>query len=128
MPSLIYFDGVCNLCTGIVQFIIKRDPEHYFRFASLQGEAGTLLRAQHSDIGDSLILQEDGRIYIESTAALRIARRLKGAWPLCYGLIIIPPFIRNFFYRLIAANRYKWFGRSEKCMVPAPELLQLFVD
>lgn len=128
MPSIIYFDGVCNLCTGVVQFVIKRDPAHYFRFASLQGEAGTLLREQYPDTGDSLLLVEDGRIYIESTAALRIARRLKGAWPLCYGLIIVPPFVRNFFYRLIAANRYKWFGKTDQCMVPAAELQQLFVD
>lgn len=128
MPSIIYFDGVCNLCTGVVQFVIKRDPAHYFRFASLQGEAGTLLRKQHPDTGDSLVLVEDGRIYTSSTAVLRIARRLKGAWPLCYGLIIIPPFIRNFFYRLIAANRYKWFGKTDQCMVPAAELQQLFVD
>jgi predicted DCC family thiol-disulfide oxidoreductase YuxK len=128
MPSIIYFDGVCNLCSGFVQFVIKRDPKHYFRFASLQGVAGTLLREQHPDIGDSLVLVENGKIFTESAAALRVARRLKGGWPLCYALIIIPPFISNFFYRFIAANRYKWFGKTDQCMVPAAELQELFVD
>lgn len=127
-PPIIYYDGVCNLCNGIVKFVIKRDPGHYFRFASLQGKAGTLLREKHQNTGDSLILVEDGKLFTGSTAALRIARRLKGGWRLCYALIIIPPFFRNFFYRFIAANRYKWFGRSESCMAPAPELAQLFID
>lgn len=128
---LILFDGVCNLCSGSVQFIIRRDPQRLFRFASLQSELGQsfLKQAQLPPVElQTLLLVENGKIYKRSTAALRIARRLRGAWKLLYGLIIIPPFIRNFIYNWVARNRYRWFGKKESCWIPTPELRELFLD
>ena len=126
---VLLFDGVCNLCTGSVQFIIKRDPTKKFRFASLQSEFGQQVLAQHqlnTDTFDSLVLLEDGKIHQRSTAALRIARQLSGAWPMLYAFIIVPAFIRNAVYNFIARNRYKWFGKKEACWLPTPDLQALF--
>lgn len=127
----ILFDGVCNLCNGSVQFILKRDPESRFRFASLQSEAGRRLVAENGldpDVLSSVILIEDGKVYRESTAALRIARHLSGAWKLLRVLVLIPRPIRDAAYRLIARNRYRWFGKSETCWLPTPELRARFLD
>lgn len=129
---VVLFDGVCNLCNGAVQFIIDRDPEGTFRFASLQSErAGALLRAHGLEppAGDpeSMVLVDGGRVYQRSSAALRIARRLRGGWGLLYGLMIVPSFVRDAVYRLIARNRYRWFGKSEQCRVPTPELRARFL-
>lgn len=126
---VLLFDGVCNLCTGSVQFIIKRDPKRKFRFASLQSAFGQQALQQHqlnTETFDSLVLLEHGKIYQRSTAALHIARQLTGAWPLLYVLIIIPAFIRNAVYDFIARNRYKWFGKKEACWLPTPDLQALF--
>lgn len=126
---VLLFDGVCNLCTGSVQFIIKRDPTKKFRFASLQSEFGQQVLAQHqlnTDTFDSLVLLEGGKIYQRSTAALRIARQLSGTWPMLYAFIIVPAFIRNAVYDFIARNRYKWFGKKEACWLPNPDLQALF--
>lgn len=120
LESVILFDGVCNLCNAWVQFVIERDPRARFAFAPLGSDAADrLLRsAAHRAINDSIILVEKDAIYDQSTAALRIARRLSGAWPLAGLLLAIPKFLRDAVYRLIARNRYRWFGRREVCMVP----------
>src|SRR4028119_1503639 len=121
----ILFDGVCNLCNGSVQFILRRDPEARFRFASLQSEAGQRLVTEQGlnpEVLSSVILIEDGRVYRESTAALRIARHMAGAWKLLRVFVLIPRPIRDAVYRLIARNRYRWFGKSETCWLPPPEL------
>ena len=127
---VVFFDGVCNLCNGTVDFIIGRDRGTGFRFSSLQsGYARDVLPPE--DVAgelDSIVLQEDGQLYRRSTAALRIARRLKGPWPLLYVLILIPSPLRDLVYRLIANYRYSWFGRSESCRVPTPELRARFID
>jgi predicted DCC family thiol-disulfide oxidoreductase YuxK len=128
---VIFFDGVCNLCTGSVQFVIKHDPQHYFRFASLQSELGQQFLQQNglsADTFDSFIVWEEGKYYTESTAALRVAKKLNGAWPGLYVFILLPAFIRNSVYRLIARNRYRWFGKKETCWVPTPELNSLFIS
>lgn len=131
-PQLvIFFDGVCNLCTGSVQFIIKHDPKQYFRFASLQSELGQQFLQQNglsADTFDSFIVWENGKYYTESTAALRVARKLSGLWPGLYVFILLPAFIRNSVYRLIARNRYRWFGKKETCWVPTAELNSLFLS
>ncbi|OLY91252.1 Predicted thiol-disulfide oxidoreductase YuxK, DCC family [Cnuella takakiae] len=127
---IILFDGVCNLCNSTVQFVIRNDKNGVFRFASLQSESGKHLLAQtglKDDMG-SVVLVESGRVYRYSTAALHIARRLDGAWPLLYGLMIVPPFIRNGVYRFIAKNRYRWFGQKQTCWVPAPQLQSRFLE
>jgi len=128
---VIFFDGVCNLCTGSVQFIIKHDPKQYFRFASLQSELGQQFLQQNglsADTFDSFIVWENGKYHTESTAALRVARKLSGLWPGLYVFILLPAFIRNSVYRLVARNRYRWFGKKETCWVPTAELNGLFIS
>ena len=123
-PSIVLFDGVCNLCNGTVRFILRRDPRKRFVFAPLQSEKGRELLQQHGMPADYLqgfVLIEDGQAFIASTAALRITRRLSGLWPIFYALIIIPRFFRDAVYRWIARNRYDWFGRKETCPIPTPE-------
>ncbi|HYO14648.1 MAG TPA: thiol-disulfide oxidoreductase DCC family protein [Thermoanaerobaculia bacterium] len=127
---IVLFDGVCNLCSGSVQFVLKRDPEARFRFASLQSEAGQTIQAEHGlDPGvlSSVLLLEDGRLYRESDAALRIARHLPGAWKLLTVFKIIPRPIRDGLYRFIARNRYRWFGKAETCWLPTSELRGRFL-
>ena len=129
-PTLL-FDGVCNLCNGSVQFILKRDKSGRFRFASLQSDAGRRLMTGHGldpDALSSVVLIEDGRAYQESTAALRIARHLPGAWKLLRIFTVIPRPLRDAAYRLIARNRYRWFGKTEACWLPTPELRARFLE
>ena len=126
--SIILFDGVCNLCNASVQFIIKRDKGDYFRFSALQSETGKAMANKYgvSANASSVILIEDEKKYSKSTAALRIAKKLSGLWPLLYLFIIIPPPIRNGIYRIVAKNRYSWFGKKDECMVPSPEQTHKF--
>ena len=118
---VVLFDGVCNLCNGAVNFIIDRDKEQRFRFASLQSDVGQELLTQHqlpaSYLG-SLVLIEGGQVSVKSTAALRIARQLDGGWSLWYGFIVLPSAIRDFFYDIVARNRYRLFGQSDTCRYP----------
>jgi predicted DCC family thiol-disulfide oxidoreductase YuxK len=128
--SIILFDGVCNLCNGAINFVIKRDTGNVFKFATLQEEPGPSLLKEHginTVDTDSIILLEKGKAYTKSTAALRLARKLSGGWSLLYGFIIIPAFIRNSVYDYIAKNRYKWYGRKDSCMIPTPELKDKFL-
>jgi predicted DCC family thiol-disulfide oxidoreductase YuxK len=129
MQPVIFFDGVCNLCNGAVQFTIERDPKNIFRFASLQSEyaktALTPFNISYQEL-DSFILLENGKVYKRSTAALHVAKKLNGLWPLLYGFIIVPRFIRDAVYNYVGKNRYKWFGKQESCWVPTPELKSKF--
>jgi predicted DCC family thiol-disulfide oxidoreductase YuxK len=126
----ILFDGVCNLCNGFVRFVIARDPAAHFRFAALSSPAAArVLEAAGvtPPLPDTIILIEDGALYWRSDAPLRIARRLVFPWPLAYGLIVVPRFIRDRVYAFIAARRYRWFGRRDVCLVPTPELRERFL-
>lgn len=89
-----------------------------------------MLLEEHRIIGPKLstiVLIDHGQAYTESTAALRIVKNLPGIWALLYALIIVPPFIRNGIYRWVAKHRYRWFGRTDSCMVPTPEIRERFV-
>lgn len=128
---IVLFDGVCNLCNRIVQFIIKRDKKKQFLFASLQGRTGQeILKRFNLPLNDfnSFILAEGDHVYIRSTAALRMFKKLSGGWKLLYGFIIVPGFIRNAVYNWIAKNRYKWYGKRDECMMPTPELKERFLE
>ena len=127
---VILFDGVCNLCSGSVQFILKRDKEKKFLFTSLQSNHGQDLLKRSSlpmDTFNSFILFEDGKIITRSTAALKIFSQLKG-WKWVKIFWIVPKFIRDAFYNLIAKNRYKWFGKRNECWLPTPDLKARFLD
>jgi len=126
----ILFDGVCNFCNGTVNFVIKRDKKFLLKFAALQSEAGQQLLKQFnlpSNVFNSFIFIEDGNVYTQSTAALKVCKYLTALWPLLYGFIIVPKFIRNGIYKWIAKNRYKWFGKREQCMMPTPQLRDRFL-
>lgn len=129
MGGIILFDGVCNFCDSSVQFIIKYDRAEYFQFASIQSEAGQALLAQYQvpENIDSVLLIEQGKVYFESTAALKICRRLDSFWPVICIFIIIPPSIRNKMYRLFAKNRYRLFGRKEACLMPTSSQRKRFL-
>lgn len=128
---LVLFDGVCNLCNGVVQFLIARDALGRFHFATLQGETGQAVMkdfAMEKESMRTLIYLRRGKIHLRSSAALWIARDMRGLWPLAFGLIIVPRFLRDAVYDLVARHRYRWFGRTDSCMVPTPELQARFMD
>ena len=128
---IILFDGVCNLCNNAVQFVIKHDPSDEFVFAALQSATGQELLQQYNlpQVGfDSFVLIQNGKIFLKSTAALQIAKQLNGPIKLLYGFIIVPAFIRNAVYNIIAKNRYKWFGKKDNCMMPTPALQSRFLN
>ena len=132
MTAVLLFDGVCNLCSSTVQFVIAHDKTDYFKFASQQSEAGEALMKEHGITipeGDplSLILIEDGKVYERSTGALHIARHLAFPFKLGWVFIITPRFIRDWIYNVIAKHRYAWFGKKDVCMVPTPELRARFL-
>ena len=131
MTAIVLFDGVCNLCSAAVRFIVERDPEARFKFASLQSDVGVRLLAEHSiartDEPETMLLVEDGVVYDRSTAALRVARRLSGLWKLAWAFIVVPRPLRDAAYRFVAKRRYRWFGKQESCMVPTPELRERFL-
>ena len=126
---VILFDGYCHLCSGVVRFILRRDPKGWFRFAALQSESGqALLKANGVPfgIGDSIVLLDEKGWSTESTAALRIVRRLRWPWALFYGLMIVPRPVRDAVYLFIARNRNRWFGKSVTCFVPTAEWRERF--
>lgn len=129
MSSIVLFDGVCNFCNGAVNFIIRHDKKRRFSFAALQSETGQRLRAEYAidDDIDSIILIEDGRAYLHSTAGLRVAKGLGGIWAASYGSIIVPAFIRDFAYRTFAKYRYRLFGKKDVCMIPTPDIRERFI-
>lgn len=128
---VILFDGVCNFCNYWINFALKRNRNKQLRFSPLQGESAKRLLPKYQLNPTSLssvIFIDKGKAYTQSSAALRICKYLNGGWKLFYGLIIIPKFIRDFFYNIIARNRYKWFGKKETCMVPTPDLKERFLE
>ena len=140
---IVLFDGVCNLCHSTVRFILRRDRRQLFSFASLQskfargiledrGRAALLPAAVPADAaGDapgSLILIDGQRVWVRSSAALRIARRLRWPWPLLAAFLIVPPFLRDLPYRLIARTRYRFFGMRSVCSLPSSAQRERFLD
>lgn len=129
--KIVLFDGVCNLCNGAIQFIIKRDKKDKFRFAALQSEIGQKLvveRGIDTSKVDSIILIDPGvAYYTKSEAALEIGAELKGYRILSNILRLIPSSLSNIVYDLIARNRYKWYGKKETCMIPTPEFRAKFL-
>ena len=123
--AIVLFDGTCAFCEGAVKFIANRDPAGYFRFGASQSPQGAALLASHGltrEMTRSLVLIEDGQVYLRSTASLRIAKRLKAPWHLAGGLLIVPRPLRDPVYRIVAAIRHRLAGRSNACEIPPPEL------
>jgi len=128
---VVLFDGLCNLCEGSVRFIIQRDPATVFRFASLQSKFGQEALERFKlpkDDFDTMVLVDGDRVFTRSTAALKVAKKLRFPWPLFFVFIFVPPFLRNFLYGILSRNRYRLFGKKEQCLIPTPELKSRFLD
>lgn len=119
--SILLFDGHCSLCNAAVDFVLKRDAKKKLLLASMQGSEGQRVLKMYQlppSYLETLVLVEQGQVYLGSTAALRVARLLGGGWPLFYSLIIIPKGLRDRIYQWIGTHRYKWFGRRASCRIP----------
>jgi predicted DCC family thiol-disulfide oxidoreductase YuxK len=128
--GIILFDGTCAFCERSVRFIARRDPRHYFRFGASQSPEGAALlasRGLNRDMTRSIVLIEDGQVFLRSTATLRIARRLGWPWSMAAGLLAVPRPIRDAAYRVVAAIRHRLAGPSNACEVPPPEIRDLMI-
>ncbi len=128
--KIILFDGTCNLCNQIVQFIIKRDPNGYFHFCSINSEKGKQLLSFYNlpTTIESIVFIEGHTCYIKSDAALQIGKYLNSPWRYSNYFRFIPKKIRDYLYDYIARNRHKWFGQKNNCMLPSPEIKKRFID
>jgi len=129
--KIILFDGVCNLCNSSVQFAIKRDENDIFRYAAIQSETGEKLLAERNidtnEIDSIILIEPNIAYYTKSTAALEIGKDLKGIRTISSILLWLPESFRNIVYDFIAANRYKWYGKKEACMIPTEDLKSKFI-
>jgi predicted DCC family thiol-disulfide oxidoreductase YuxK len=124
---VVLFDGVCNLCNGAVQFILDHDRTHALRFASLESDSGRLLLLEHGmkvpeGDPDTIVIVDGGKAYERSSAVMRIVSHMTFPFWLARVFVIVPRPIRDFFYKIIARNRYRWFGKTNECRIPTPEL------
>ena len=126
---IIFFDGVCNLCNGFVDFLVRRDKKNVLYYAPLQGSTFKTLDIQ-SDSGhlSTIIYKRGDKIYFRSYAVLWILNDLGGVWKIMMLFIIVPPFLRDAVYKFIANNRYRFFGKKETCRLPTPEERARFLD
>jgi predicted DCC family thiol-disulfide oxidoreductase YuxK len=128
--TILLFDGVCNLCNGLVKFIIRRDKSGRIRFASLQSVAGQsllLCAGLKQDSIETVVYFSGEKIFLKSLAILNLLKDIGGGWKLFYPLKIIPSFIRDFMYNQIAKRRYRIFGRRETCMIPSEDFESRFI-
>ena len=128
---VILFDGVCNYCNAMINFIIKQDKKKVFKYAALQSDAGRRLLEKYNidwEKNDSFVVIKDGTAYERSSAALRLYNRLPWYWKWTQLFWIFPKFIRDAVYNIVAKNRYKWFGKRDECMIPTPEVRERFLE
>ena len=128
--TIVLFDGVCNLCNGSVQFLLRRDRQRRFRFAALQSAAGRALLEQYglsTQTLETIVVLEGGQARVRSDAALHLARRLPWPWPVLVAFTILPRPLRDALYDFVARHRYRWFGRTESCMLPTPDVADRFL-
>lgn len=128
--EIVLFDGVCNFCNASINFVIDHDPNKHFRFAALQSEIGQgILREfnKNTEDFDSVILLKNNQLYQKSEAALEITKHLSGFWKYLSFFSILPTFFLNFFYDVIAQNRYRIFGKADSCRIPTAELRERFL-
>lgn len=128
---VILFDGVCNYCNAIINFIIRQDKKKVFRFATLQSDFGQKILKENNlptETFETFILLDKKRLFFKSTAGLRLYSKLPWYWKWTQIFWIVPKFFRDWIYSIIARNRYKWFGKKEECRMPTPELRERFLD
>ncbi len=130
-PIVLLIDGHCNMCHGLAKFVVGRDKRAVFRFASLQSELGRRLLKEGGmpeDALETFVMVDNGKYYTKSTAALRIGRKLGWPWSIAYPAIVVPRFVRDRVYHFVARRRYRWFGRSESCLLPTPDMRSRFLE
>jgi predicted DCC family thiol-disulfide oxidoreductase YuxK len=130
MSDIIIFDGVCHLCARSVRFILAHEVRPALRFVPVQSPAGARIMREFGLSGEdakTFVLVVDGRAYVRSEAAVRVARHLRFPWSLLGTIRVLPRAVRDLGYDVVARNRYRWFGRSESCMVPTPEVRARFI-
>ena len=127
--NVIYFDGHCNLCNRFVGYLITRDRQHKLKFAPLQGTtAEQRLPREYWERLGTIVYEREGRFLVRSTAAILILAELGGVYKLALVCLVIPRILRDFVYRIIAKNRYLWFGRRDTCRLPSPEERAQFLN
>lgn len=128
--TILFFDGNCGLCNRSVKFVLKKEKDHALLFSPLQSDFAkkTLAPFNLENKLDSLVLLENGKVYTESSGALRVTKYLRRLWPLMMAFLIVPPFIRNAVYKYIAKNRITWFGTADYCEMMTPELKKRFLE
>jgi predicted DCC family thiol-disulfide oxidoreductase YuxK len=129
--DVVIFDGVCNLCTHSVKFILAHEAEPKLRFVPLQSSAGARMLRDYGfspEDAKTFVLVADGQAYVKSDAAIRVARYLRPGWRTLGVIRVFPRPFRDWVYDAVARNRYRWFGRTESCMVPTPEIRERFIQ
>lgn len=129
--KVILFDGVCNLCNGLVNWVIDHDRKKLFMFSALQSAYGAGVIEKYSIKGqfmDTVILVDEDKAFLRSDAILKIFKYLGGFYSLAGFFVVVQAFIRNFFYNIVAKNRYRWFGKMDACRIPTPELKSRFLE
>jgi predicted DCC family thiol-disulfide oxidoreductase YuxK len=129
--AIVFFDGVCNLCSFAVQTLIKMDTKGKLQYASLQSEHAVLFLPYHI-IGQNqqfstLVFYKNGQTFTESKAVLEIALHIGGVWKMAWIGYLIPAFLRDAMYKFISRNRFRWFGKKQSCWLPEPAILQRFL-
>lgn len=127
---LVLYDGECGLCNHSVQLILRHDRRGRFRFAALQSDIGRALLERHrlpADVVDTVVLVDGEEAFTRSRAALRIAGKMDRPWPLLRAFSLVPRPLRDGVYDFVARNRYRWFGRTDACMLPPPEVRARFL-
>lgn len=128
--GIVLFDGDCNLCNKSVQFIIKHDNESYYRFASLQSHFGQTLLPKYNlptNINSVVVIEND-IAYTQSDAPIQVCKHLKGIWKMFYTFRFVPSFIRNYVYRIIANQRYRFGNKAASCLLPTSDLKKRFLS
>jgi len=130
--KIILFDGICNLCNGFIQFVIKNDKKDNFRFVSLQSEYGqkiqNYLGINFYNPKSIILYQPEVAYFQKSEAVIEIIKNFRGFYRLFIVLRIVPVFFTDLIYDIVAKNRYRWFGKKNQCMIPTPELKSKFLD
>ncbi len=129
LEKIVLFDGVCNLCSASVQFIIRHNKNEDLKFASLQSEFGQsqLTKFQLPAEVKTIVFVTNGKALLRSDAALELCKYLDGLYPYLKILKVFPIFLRDWVYNIIARNRYKWFGKKDQCWLPTPDLASRFM-
>lgn len=131
LDNLVLYDGVCKFCNSSVNFVLDHEKNDQLKFTPLQSELGAKVLKEHNfptDYTESILFLNNGKLEAKSTAALKISKFLKGPWSLGRVFLIVPSFISDFFYDIIAKNRYKWFGMTDACMLPPANHKERFLE